>query len=199
MNDEFFITDLNRGWIEIITGSMFSGKTEELIRRIKRAELANQKTQIFKHILDTRYAKDKIVSHNKTSIKSLQVRNSREILSYINDVRVVGIDEGQFFDNGLIEVVEFLANSGIRVIVAGLDMDYRGEPFGPMPELMARSEFVTKLHAICMRCGNLAIYSHRKIQSKELVLPGTDQEYEPLCRTCFYKVNEKNNRYKHYD
>lgn len=192
MNEEFFLTDPDKGWIEVITGSMFSGKTEELIRRIKRAELANQKVQIFKHILDARYSKDKVVSHDKTSIKSIQVNNSREILAHLSDVKVVGIDEGQFFDLGLVEVVEFMANSGIRVIIAGLDMDYRGEPFGPMPELMARAEFVTKLHAICMKCGGLASYSHRKIQSSEIVLPGTEHEYEPLCRRCFNIVNEKN-------
>jgi len=191
MNEEFFLTNPDKGWIEVITGSMFSGKTEELIRRIKRAELANLQVQIFKHILDARYAKDKVVSHDKTAIKSIQVSNSREILSHISNVKVVGIDEGQFFDKGLIEVVEFMANSGIRVIVAGLDMDYRGEPFGPMPELMARAEFVTKLHAICLKCGGLATYSHRKIHNIEIVLPGTENEYEPLCRKCFNQVNAR--------
>ncbi|MBL4703616.1 MAG: thymidine kinase [Flavobacteriales bacterium] len=174
-----------RGWIEVVCGSMFSGKTEELIRRMKRAEFAKQKVEIFKPAVDTRYANEDVVSHNDNSIRSTPVPSSSNILLLANDVDVVGIDEAQFFDDELPRVCRQLANSGIRVIIAGLDMDYKGEPFGPMPALMAQSEFVTKVHAICVQCGNLANHSHRLAESKDLVLLGEVEEYEPLCRTCF--------------
>ena len=174
-----------RGWIEVVCGSMFSGKTEELIRRMKRAEFAKQKVEIFKPAVDTRYANEEVVSHNDNSIRSTPVPSSSNILLLANDVDVVGIDEAQFFDDELPRVCRQLANSGIRVIIAGLDMDYKGEPFGPMPALMAQSEFVTKVHAICVQCGNLANHSHRLAESKDLVLLGEVEEYEPLCRTCF--------------
>ncbi len=179
------------GWIEVICGSMFSGKTEELIRRLKRAEIAGQKLMIFKPAIDKRYSEDKVVSHDDKSIKSVAVQNAAQIKQQVDDeVEVVGIDEAQFFDDEIVEVVNDLANMGIRVIVAGLDMDYKGNPFGPMPRLMAIAEFVTKVHAICVRCGNLANYSHRKALSDDLVLLGTKNEYEPLCRKCFNELNK---------
>jgi len=184
------IPDVSRrqGWIEVITGSMFSGKSEELIRRLKRAKLANQKVEIFKPMTDTRFSINNIVSHNANSISSTPVHNSSNILILASDANVIGIDEGQFFDNGITEVCQQLANMGKRVIVAGLDMNYKGEPFGPMPNLLATAEYVTKLHAICMRCGHLALYSHRKIKNENLVMLGEKDEYEPLCRECFMKV-----------
>jgi len=178
------------GWIEVICGSMFSGKTEELIRRLKRAEIAGQKLLIFKPAIDNRYSEDKVVSHDDKSIKSIVVKNAAEMLEFVdNEVEVVGIDEAQFFDDNIVKIANELANMGIRVIVAGLDMDYKGNPFGPMPNLMAIAEFVTKVHAICTRCGNLANYSFRKALSDDLVLLGTKNEYEPLCRKCFNELN----------
>ncbi len=180
------------GWIEVICGSMFSGKTEELIRRLKRAEIAGQKLMIFKPSIDNRYAEDKVVSHDEKSLKSMAVQKAGDIMQYIDDdVEVIGIDEAQFFDDEIVTVVNDLANLGIRVIVAGLDMDYRGKPFGPVPHIMAIAEFVTKVHAICTRCGNLANYSHRKALSDDLVLLGTQNEYEPLCRKCFNELNQQ--------
>ena len=173
------------GWIEVVCGSMFSGKTEELIRRLKRAEFAKQKVEIFKPAIDIRYDDENVVSHVGTSIRSTPVPSSGNILLLANDVDVVGIDEAQFFDDELPEVCEKLANSGIRVIIAGLDMDFTGKPFGPIPALLSKAEFVTKVHAICMRCGDLAQYSHRKTKNEELVLLGEIEEYEPLCRKCF--------------
>lgn len=175
-----------RGWIEVITGSMFSGKTEELIRRLKRARFANQSVEIFKPIIDNRYSEEEVVSHDSNAIKSTPVDSAGNILLLAsNSVDVVGIDEAQFFDKGLAEVCENLANQGIRVIVAGLDMDFRGKPFGPMPDLLAAAEYVTKVHAICLRCGNLAQYSYRKAADEKLVLLGEKDAYEPLCRVCY--------------
>jgi thymidine kinase len=174
-----------KGCIEVICGSMFSGKTEELIRRMKRAQFAKQKVEIFKPAIDTRYDEVKVVSHDSNSIHSTPVPASSNILILANDCDVVGIDEAQFFDEGLPEVCTQLANSGVRVIVAGLDMDYLGKPFGPVPALLAIAEYVTKVHAICMRCGNLANHSHRMTSESTLVLLGETSNYEPLCRDCF--------------
>jgi len=176
------------GLIEVITGSMFSGKTEELIRRLKRAKIARQKVEIFKPIVDNRYSETAVISHDENAIQSTPVKDSSEILGLASDVKVVGIDEAQFFDDGLIDVCNRLADRGIRVIVAGLDMDYKGRPFGPIPGLMAIAEYITKVHAICQRCGDLAQYSFRKSQDEELVLLGELDEYEPLCRKCYLKA-----------
>lgn len=174
-----------KGWIEVICGSMFSGKTEELIRRLKRAEFAKQKVEIFKPSIDTRYHEEEVVSHNANSIRSTPVPSSSNILLLANDVDVIGIDEAQFFDPELLHVCNKLAENGIRVIVAGLDMDYTGKPFGPIPDLLACAEYVTKVHAICMRCGNPAQFSYRKTAETSLVLLGETDSYEPLCRDCF--------------
>lgn len=180
-----------RGWIEVITGSMFSGKTEELIRRLKRAKIAKQKVEIFKPSVDTRYDELNVVSHDENAIPSTPVQSSNQILLYVNDADVIGIDEAQFFDNQLADVCNKLANTGIRVIVAGLDMDYLGEPFGPIPALMATAEYVTKVHAVCIECGNLAQHSHRIIADDHLVVLGEKDNYEPLCRVCFGKKRRK--------
>lgn len=174
-----------KGWIEVICGSMFSGKTEELIRRLKRAQFAKQKIEIFKPQIDTRYHEENVVSHQGNEIMSTPVSSSSTILLLANDVDVIGIDEAQFFDLELINVCNQLANSGVRVIVAGLDMDYKGNPFGPIPGLLACAEYVTKVHAICMNCGGLAHISHRKTAETNLVLLGETDSYEPLCRDCF--------------
>lgn len=174
-----------RGWIEVITGSMFSGKTEELIRRLKRATIAMQHVEIFKPQLDTRYSEDEVISHDENAIMSTPVTTAGNILLMSSEVDVVGVDEAQFFDMGLIEVCNTLANGGTRVIVAGLDMDFRGRPFGPMPGLIATAEFVTKVHAICVRCGNIAHHTHRKMKADKLVLLGEMDLYEPLCRKCY--------------
>ena len=174
-----------KGFIEVICGSMFSGKTEELIRRLKRAKYARQRVEIFKPEIDTRYDVEKVVSHDENSINSTPVQSSSQILLLCADVDVVGIDEAQFFDAEIVNVCNTLANRGIRVIVAGLDMDFLGNPFGPMPALMASSEFVTKVRAICVRCGELAYVSHRMIENKKLVLLGETDTYEPLCRNCY--------------
>ena len=188
----FLENDINRagrqGWIEVIVGSMFSGKTEELIRRLNRAKIARQKVEIFKPHIDVRYSDDEVVSHDSNSIRSTPVETSANILLLASNVDVVGIDEAQFFDDGLSEVCNELANQGVRVIVAGLDMDFRGKPFGPIPNIMACAEYVTKVHAICMRCGNLANYSHRLSEADKLVVLGEKEEYEPLCRPCYYKI-----------
>ena len=176
------------GWIEVICGSMFSGKTEELIRRLKRAQFAKQKVEIFKPAIDVRYDDEKVVSHDANEIRSTPVPASGNIRILANDVDVVGIDEAQFFDDEIVSVCNDLANRGIRVIVAGLDMDFKGNPFGPMPALMATAEYVTKVHAVCTRTGNLAHYSHRTATSDELVLLGETQEYEPLSRAAYYKA-----------
>jgi thymidine kinase len=183
-------TGLKRGWIEVICGSMFSGKTEELIRRLKRAEYAKQKVEIFKPAIDTRYHNEMVVSHNENAIRSTPVSSSSSILLLANDMDVVGIDEAQFFDMELVNVCNTLANCGIRVIIAGLDMDFRGIPFGPMPALMAIAEYVTKVHAICIRCGYLAHHSYRLSADKELVVLGEKQEYEALCRDCYNKQHQ---------
>lgn len=180
-----------KGWIEVICGSMFSGKTEELIRRMKRAQFAKQHVEIFKPKIDTRYDEDLVVSHDSNQIHSTPVPSSSNIPILANNVDVVGIDEAQFFDDGLIAICNQLANSGVRVIVAGLDMDFKGLPFGPMPGIIASAEYVTKVHAICMKCGELANHSHRKIEKEELVFLGEVDEYEPLCRVCFNKENKK--------
>lgn len=179
------------GWIEVICGSMFSGKTEELIRRLKRAEFAKQRVEIFKPTVDTRYAEREVVSHNQNSISSTPVEYSSAILLLADDCDVVGIDEAQFFDDGIVDVANALANQGKRVIVAGLDMDFKGRPFGPMPNLLATAEYITKVHAICVRTGNLANYSHRKIDSERLVELGETSEYEPLSRSAFWEEFNK--------
>ncbi len=180
-----------KGSIEVICGSMFSGKTEELIRRLKRAQYAKQKVEIFKPAIDTRYDDVKVVSHDSNSIHSTPVPSTSNILLLASDVQVVGIDEAQFFDEGLAAVCSQLADSGVRVIIAGLDMDYLGKPFGPMPALLAIAEHVTKVHAICMRCGNLANHSHRITNESSLVLLGETNNYEPLCRDCFRDARNK--------
>lgn len=181
--------NVKRGWIEVICGSMFSGKTEELLRRLNRARIAKQNIEIFKPRIDVRYSEVEIVSHDEKAISSTPVDSALNILLYVNDnIDVVGIDEAQFFDNTLVDVCNQIASKGIRVIVAGLDMDFMGKPFGPMPYLMAIAEYVTKVHAICMSCGSLAQYSHRKVNSEKLVLLGETNEYEPLCRECYNKI-----------
>ncbi|MEI6852575.1 MAG: thymidine kinase [Bacteroidota bacterium] len=179
-----------KGWIEVICGSMFSGKTEELIRRLKRAKYAKQRIEIFKPEVDTRYDVEKVVSHDENSINSTPVQSSSQILLLSTDIDVVGIDEAQFFDPEIVSVCNILAKRGVRVIVAGLDMDYLGKPFGPMPALIATAEYVTKVHAICMRCGNLAYVSHRLVENDKLVLLGETDSYEPLCRSCFNEAFE---------
>lgn len=176
-----------RGSVEVIAGSMFSGKTEELIRRLRRAKFAGLRVEIFKPAVDVRYSETNVVSHNENSIMSTPVQNASSILLLTSGVEVVGIDEAQFFDDSLIEVCTKLADAGIRVIVAGLDMDFSGRPFGPMPALMAVAEYISKVHAICVRCGNLANYSHRKTKSEKVVVLGEKDIYEPLCRSCFIK------------
>ena len=179
---------LKRGRIEVICGSMFSGKTEELIRRMRRAEFAHQNVEIFKPSVDNRYSLEEVVSHDHRTIKSTVIDSSSSILLLSSDIDVVGIDEAQFFDKGLVEVCNELAAQGIRVIVAGLDIDYRGVPFGPMPDLLAIADEVTKVHAICVRCGDLAYISHRIVESDKRVLIGEKDHYEPLCRRCFLKA-----------
>ncbi|MAW21374.1 MAG: thymidine kinase [Flavobacteriales bacterium] len=174
-----------KGSIEVICGPMFSGKTEELIRRIKRAKYAKLNIKIFKPKIDTRYNKDNVVSHDNNFIEAIVVENSNEILSLIEDARVVAIDEAQFFDDNLFIICNQIADNGIRVIVAGLDMDFLGKPFGPIPQLLAVAEYITKVHAICINCGSIANHSFRKTQDTELVKIGENNEYKPLCRTCF--------------
>jgi len=180
-----------RGRIEVICGSMFSGKTEELIRRMKRAQFARQTVEIFKPAIDTRYSEEDVVSHEGNSIASTPLDNAASILLLSSDIEVVGIDEAQFFDKGLVDVCNELARRGIRVIVAGLDMDFKGLPFGPMPDLCAIADEVTKVHAICVRCGNLAYISHRLVAGEKRVLLGEKMEYEPLCRVCYQKALEE--------
>ena len=176
------------GWIEVIAGSMFSGKTEELIRRLKRAKFAKQKVEIFKPAIDTRYDDKRVMSHDSNEIQSTPVPAAANIPILADNCDVVGIDEAQFFDDEIVKVCNDLANRGVRVIVAGLDMDFKGNPFGPMPALMATAEYVTKVHAVCTRTGNLANYSYRKDKSDELVLLGEVDEYEPLSRSAYYKL-----------
>lgn len=179
------------GWIEVICGSMFSGKTEELIRRLKRAQFAKQKVEIFKPAIDVRYDEDRVVSHDANEIRSTPVPSASNIPLLADGCDVVGIDEAQFFDDEIVSVCNALANKGVRVIVAGLDMDFKGNPFGPMPNLMATAEYVTKVHAVCTRTGNLAQYSFRKSSDDKLVLLGEVKEYEPLSRGAFYKAMTK--------
>lgn len=175
------------GWVEVVCGSMFSGKTEELIRRLRRAQIANLSVEIFKPAIDTRYHETKVVSHSGNEVVSTPVSNSQQILLLTQNVDVVGVDEAQFFDEGIVEVVRELANRGTRVIVAGLDMDYTGKPFGPMPALLAAAEFVTKVHAICQKCGSLANHSFRLTAQNSQVLLGEKDSYEPRCRSCFFE------------
>ena len=183
----------------MVCGSMFSGKTEELIRRLRRAQFARQKVEIYKPAIDVRYSEEDVVSHDQNHILSTPIDSSASILLLSSDIDVVGIDEAQFFDMGLVDVCNELANRGVRVIVAGLDMDYKGVPFGPMPALCAIADEVTKVQAICVRCGNLAYVSHRKVASQQRVLLGETTEYEPLCRECYQKaIQEENERKDHH-
>ena len=177
------------GWIEVITGSMFSGKTEELIRRLKRAQFAHQSIEIFKPEIENRYSEEEVVSHDQNSMRCTAVSSSSNLLILADRVDVVGIDEAQFFDEGIVEVCNELANRGSRVIVAGLDMDFKGKPFGPMPNLMATAEYVTKVHAVCVKTGNLAHYSHRKSNADSQILLGEKDHYEALSRTAYIKSN----------
>ncbi len=181
------------GWIEVICGSMFSGKTEELIRRIKRAKIANQKIKVFKPVIDSR-SKNFIESHDESKLECIEVKSSNEILKKIDNCDVVAIDEAQFFDDLIVPVCNKIANNGARVIIAGLDMDYLGNPFGPMPNLMAISEYVTKVHAVCKKSGNIANYSYRKNNKKDIVVIGEKDKYEPLSRSVFYKKMNKNKK-----
>jgi thymidine kinase len=176
-----------KGWMEVICGGMFSGKSEELIRRLRRVQIAGKRVEIFKPTIDTRYSGEHIVSHNDSRIPCTPVVSSGNILLLASGVDVVGIDEAQFFDDGITEVVDKLMMQGVRVIVAGLDMDYTAKPFGPIPQLLASAEYITKLHAICVQCGDLASYSYRKSAQEDLVHLGEQNDYEPRCRHCFYK------------
>ena len=180
-----------KGSIEVITGSMFSGKTEELIRRLRRAQFAGLKVEIFKPSLDNRYSENRVVSHDDKSIISTPVDNPSAILLLAGGVDVIGIDEAQFFDSSIVDVCIKLADDGLRIVIAGLDMDFMGKPFGPMPALLAIAEYVTKVHAICMRCGNLAQYSFRKSEDSQVVLLGEKNLYEPLCRNCYNAALKK--------
>ena len=179
-----------RGRIEVVCGSMFSGKTEELLRRVNRARIARQRVEIYKPVIDTRYSEDEVVSHDSNAVISTPVDNSQAILLLSSEADVVGIDEAQFFDEGLVDVCNQLADAGKRVIIAGLDMDFKGNPFGPMPALCAIAEDVTKVHAICVRCGNLAHISHRIVAGDKQVMLGELQEYEPLCRQCYNETKD---------
>lgn len=183
------------GRIEVVCGSMFSGKTEELIRRLKRAKFARQRVEIFKPAIDTRYSDEEVVSHDNTSIPSTPVESSASILLLSSDIDVIGIDEAQFFDPGIVDVCNELANRGTRIICAGLDMDFKGKPFGPMPALMAVADDVTKVHAICVKCGSLAYVSHRIVEGEKRVLLGEMGEYEPLCRECYERAQIDKNLY----
>jgi len=184
-------TSGRRGSIEVITGSMFSGKTEELIRRLRRAQFAGLKVEIFKPSVDKRYSENRVVSHDEKSIVSTPVDNATSILLLAGGVDVVGIDEAQFFDNSIVDVCNRLADNGVRVLVAGLDMDFKGNPFGPIPALLSISEYITKVHAICMRCGSLAQYSFRKSEEAQVVVLGEKDKYEPLCRNCYNEALKK--------
>ena len=190
----FLENNKQKGWIEVICGSMFSGKTEELIRRMKRAQFANQRVEIFKPMIDVRYSDEDVVSHDANAIHSTPVDSPQNILLMSTDVEVVGIDEAQFFDDSIVEVCRRLAGRGVRVIVAGLDMDYTGKPFGPMPALMATAEYVTKVHAICVRCGDLAHHSHRLTADEKQVMLGAQDSYEPICRHCFDRLKEQESK-----
>ncbi|MDC0297020.1 thymidine kinase [Crocinitomicaceae bacterium] len=183
--EQFPLQKKSNGWIEVICGSMFSGKTEELIRRLRRAEFANQQLILFKPKIDNRYSKNNVVSHSGNEFEAVLIENSSEIIGHINQHMVVAIDEAQFFDDGIVGVCESLSAKGIRVVLAGLDMDYTGKPFGPMPNLLAVAEYVTKVHAICVSCGNLAQFSNRTVSETSQVLVGAVEKYRPLCRACF--------------
>jgi thymidine kinase len=185
--EQFPIQNRSNGWIEVICGSMFSGKTEELIRRLRRAEFARQDLILFKPSVDKRYSDKNVVSHSGTEFNAVRVASSKEILDAVENQKVVAIDEAQFFDDQLVEVSSELAGRGIRVILAGLDMDYTGAPFGPMPALLASAEYVSKVHAICVSCGNLAQFSNRLVADTDQVMLGAVEEYRPLCRSCFNK------------
>ena len=187
-SEDHILETRKRGRIEVICGSMFSGKTEELIRRLKRAKFARQRVEIYKPAIDIRYSEEDVVSHDSNSISSTPIESSASILLFSSDIDVVGIDEAQFFDKGLVDVCSKLADSGVRVIIAGLDMDYKGVPFGPMPDLCAIADEVTKVHAICVKCGQLAYISHRIVKNDKRVLLGEKDEYEPLCRECYNKA-----------
>jgi thymidine kinase len=178
----------SKGWIEVVCGSMFSGKTEELIRRLKRAQIANKKVEIFKPQIDTRYHETDVVSHDSNSIRSTPVIHSENILLLSEGVEVAGIDEAQFLDAELPRVCEALAQRGVRVIVAGLDMDFEGKPFGPIPNLLAIADYITKVHAICVKCGDIAHFSYRTSADKNRILLGELESYEPRCRNCYYKA-----------
>jgi thymidine kinase len=183
--EQFPSSSRQNGWIEVICGSMFSGKTEELIRRMRRAEFANQAFVIFKPEIDNRYSKKKVVSHQGNDFEAIVVKSAAEILEHWKGEKVVAVDEAQFFDEAIVEVCNTLANKGVRIILAGLDMDYKGVPFGPMPALLSIAEYVTKVHAICVSCGNLAQFSHRTVKESGQVLVGAVEKYKPLCRSCF--------------
>jgi len=183
-----------QGWVEVICGSMFSGKTEELIRRLKRARIAGLKVDVFKPTVDQRYSENQVVTHDTVAIDATVVDAASSILLLSGGLNVIGIDEAQFFDSSLVDVANSLANMGIRVIIAGLDTDYRGKPFGSIPALMAIAEYVTKVHAICMKCGNLANFSHRKTIDKQLVLTGETDLYQPLCRSCYFQIQDENKK-----
>jgi thymidine kinase len=179
------------GWIEVICGSMFSGKTEELIRRLRRAEFANQKILLFKPKIDNRYSNNEVVSHKGSSLKAIVIDESKQAIELWKNERVVAFDEVQFFDADIIYVCTHLAKKGVRVICAGLDMDFMGNPFGPVPNLLSIAEYITKVHAICTSCGNLAYVSHRTVKDKEQVLVGAKEEYQPLCRGCYNKIDKE--------
>ena len=183
--EQFPLQKKSNGWIEVICGSMFSGKTEELIRRLRRAEFANQQLILFKPKIDNRYSKNNVVSHSGNEFEAVLIENSSEIIGHLDQHMVVAIDEAQFFDDGIVGVCESLSAKGIRVVLAGLDMDYTGKPFGPMPNLLAVAEYVTKVHAICVSCGNLAQFSNRTVSETSQVLVGAVEKYRPLCRACF--------------
>ena len=183
--EQFPLQKKSNGWIEVICGSMFSGKTEELIRRLRRAEFANQQLILFKPKIDNRYSKNNVVSHSGNEFEAVLIENSSEIIGHIDQHMVVAIDEAQFFDDGIVGICESLSAKGIRVVLAGLDMDYTGKPFGPMPNLLAVAEYVTKVHAICVSCGNLAQFSNRTVSETSQVLVGAVEKYRPLCRACF--------------
>ena len=188
------LTGERRGWIEVICGSMFSGKTEELIRRLKRVQIAHLKAEVFKPAIDTRYSEKDVVSHDENTIQSTPVESAQHILLLAQDADVIGLDEAQFFDPEIVHVCELLAAKGVRVIVAGLDMDFKGKPFGPMPQLLAIADYITKLHAICVKCGNIASISYRTAAGSAQVLLGEKQQYEPRCRKCYLEgVQEQNN------
>lgn len=194
MIDDYTWESHRPGRIEVVCGSMFSGKTEELIRRLKRARIARQHVLIIKPTMDTRYSEKDVVSHDHNSIHSIPVKEPSEILKYAQSYDVVGIDEAQFFDDKLTDVCNRLAYNGVRVIIAGLDMDFQGKPFGPIPQLLAVADEVTKVHAICVKCGNLAYASHRLVRNNAQVMLGEKEEYEPLCRECFRKALEEDKR-----